>query len=291
MSSTLSETYRRLFGAQHPLWACEFTATQVIVAGVDRKRSQVQGRSVADLPGGMDVQESEEAREVVGRALSAAEFRGSDIAVVIPDDAARIAFITADTLPKTAEEQQTFLRWKLKKSVPFDVETAQMAFRVLRANKRSGYDLVVALAPREIIEGYENLMEKLDIQAGFVVPSTLAAVSLMAPPDQDSLFVKVAPDCVTTTVFQNKQMTFYRRVAEIGLYESVYPTILYYQDKLGGSAFQQMVFCGHDGVPAEAVQELSERVGIPAVPLQPRNIEDIYKPALGAVHLSWANSI
>jgi hypothetical protein len=291
LSSTLSETYRRLFGAQHPLWACEFTTTQVIVAGVDRKRSQIQGRSALDLAGGMDVPNSDQASEVVGRVLSAAGFRGSDIAVVIPDDAARIAFITTDTLPKTPQEQQTFLRWKLKKTVPFDVDTAQIAFRVLRANKPSGYELVVALAPRSIIEGYENLMEKLDIQAGFILPSTLAAATLMASPEQDSLLVKIAPDCVTTTVFQNKQMTFYRRVAELGLYESVYPTILYYQDKLGGSTFPQMVVCGHDGVPSGAVQELSERVGIPVVPLQPRNVEDIYKPALGAVHLSWANSI
>ena len=291
MSSTLTGTFQRLFGAQHPYWACEFTTRQVIVAGVDRKRTQLQGRSAADLPEGVDIQNSDAAREIVERTLQASGFRGSDIAVVVPDDAARIAFMTADTLPKTQEEQQTFLRWKLKKTVPFDVDTAQIAFRVLRAHKPTGYDLVVALSPRNVIESYENLMEKLGIQAGFVVPSTLAALSLISAPEQDSLFVKISPDCVTTTVFQNKQMTFYRRVAELGLYESVFPTMLYYQDKLGGTAFQQMIVCAYEGVPARSLQELSERLGIPAVPLQPRNIEDIYKPALGAVHLSWANSI
>jgi len=106
----------------------------------------------------------------------------------------------------------------------------------------------------------------------------------------DTLFVKVAPDCVTTTVFQNKQIRFYRRVADLGLYESVYPTLLYYQDKLGGSTLKQMVVCS-DGISHLAINDLQERIGLTAVQFEPRNIDDVYKPALGAVHLSWANLI
>jgi type IV pilus assembly protein PilM len=242
------------------------------------------------LPQGIDLQRPESLQDIVGTALKTASFRGSDIALVIPDDAARIAFVNAETLPKNIDEQQTFLRWKLKKSVPFDVDTAQIAFRVLRAKKPAGFDIVVALSPRNIIEAYETLMERFDVQAGFVIPSTLAALALMAVPEQDTLFVKIAPDCVTTTVFQNKQMTFYRRVAELALYESVYPTVLYYQDKLGGTTFHQMVVCGN-AAGDDAISELAGRIGMPAVSLEPRSVDDIYKPALGAVHLSWANLI
>jgi len=260
----------------------------VVVAGVDRKRTRIQGRGLADLPQGADIQRPDTLRNVVEGCFREASFKGSDIAVVVPDDAARIAFITAETLPKTLEEQQTFLRWKLKKSVPFDVDTAQIAFRVLRSKKQTGHDIVVALSPRNIIEGYEALMEEFGIQAGFVVPSTLAVLSLLDPPEGDTLFVKIAPDCVTTTVFQNKQMTFYRRIAEMGLYESVYPTVLYYQDKLGGTAFNQMVVCGINHPDSS---ELVEKMGIPAYALEPRNVDDTYKPALGAVHLSWASLI
>jgi hypothetical protein len=39
------------------------------------------------------------------------------------------------------------------------------------------------------------------------------------------------------------------------------------------------------------MEELQERTGIPAQQFEPRNVDDIYKPALGAVHLSWANLI
>ena len=292
MSSTLTQSFQQLFGAQHPLWACEFTARQIVLAGVDRKRVRIQGQTAADLPEGVDLQHPDSLREVVERSLRDASFKGSDIAVVIPDDAARIAFVTTDTLPKTLVEQQTFLRWKLKKSVPFDVDTAQIAFRILGNRKPSGYDIAVALSPRNIIEGYEALMEEFDIQAGLVLPSTLAALGLMKVPEEDTLFVKIAPDCVTTSVFQKKQMTFYRRVAELGLYESVYPTVLYYQDKLGGTTFSQLIVCAYNAGSARiAVAELAEKIGIPTHPLEPRNVDDIFKPALGAVHLSWANLI
>lgn len=292
MSSTLVQSFQKLFGAQHPLWACEFTSRHVIVGGVDRKRTNIQSRIATDIPEGVDLQKPETFRELVEKSLRDASFKGSDIAVVVPDDTARIAFITADTLPKTLAEQQTFLRWKLKKSVPFDVDTAQVAFRVLRTHKQGGYDIVVALSPRHIVESYETLMDGFDIQAGFVVPSTLASLSLLTPPEDDTLFVKIAPDCITTTVFQKKQMTFYRRVAELGLYDSVYPTVLYYQDKLGGTEFRHIVVCAYDADSSrDAVAELTEKMGVPVTSLGPRNMEDIFKPVLGAVHLSWTNLI
>ena len=86
-------------------------------------------------------------------------------------------------------------------------------------------------------------MEGIDVHAGLIVPSTLAALNLFDVPKDDVLFVKVTPDCVTTTVFQGRRIKFYRRVAGLDLYESIYPTVLYYQDKLGGQAFSQMIFC------------------------------------------------
>jgi hypothetical protein len=291
LSRALTESVQQLFRPQQPLWACEFTTSHVVVAGVDGKRSRVQGKTAMDLPDGVDIHHSDQLRGFVQESLRAASFKGSEIALVIPDESARIAFLTTDTLPKTLEEQQTFFRWKLKKTVPFDVDDAQIGFRVLGDRKASGYDVVVAMSPRNIVEGYESLMDNLGIHAGFVIPSTLAALNLLHVPAKDMLFVKIAPDCITTTVFMDKRMKFYRRVAELGLYESVYPTVLYYQDKLGGTTFKGMIVCSYESDGRSAINELQERLGIPTAQFEPRNVDDIYKPALGAVHLSWANLI
>jgi hypothetical protein len=291
LSKTLVDSVQQLFRPQQPLWACEFTNRHIVVAGVDNRRTRIQGRLATAVPEGINLNTHEDLRNLVHESLSNASFKGAEIALIIPDESARITFLTTDTLPKTLEEQQTFLRWKLKKTVPFDVDHAQIAFRVLGNHKASGCDVVVALSPRSIIESYELLMDDLGIHAGFVIPSTLAALNLLEIPAEDTLFVKIAPDCVTTTVFMDKRMKFYRRVAELGPYESVYPTVLYYQDKLGGTTFGGMIVCGYEHEGKAAMEELQERLGIPARPLEPRNQDDIFKPALGAVHLSWATLI
>src|SRR5262249_32738908 len=142
------------------------------------------------------------------------------------------------------EEQRTFIRWKLKKSIPFDVDTAQVAYRILGPHRAgTGVDILVALSPRSTVREYEMLFDDLDIHAGMVLPSTLAALNVFPPPAGDALFVKISPDCVTTTVFQDRRVQFYRRVTDVSLYDAVYPTVLYYQDKLGGQSLQQLYVC------------------------------------------------
>jgi hypothetical protein len=282
LSKGLVETVTDFFKPQAPQWSCELTHKHVIVAGVNSHRTKIVDRFGADLPDG----NLEAARPVVRQLLSQLGFKGSEIAVVVPDDTARIAFVTAENLSKNPEEQQTFIRWKLKKSIPFDVDTAQVAYRILGPNRSgSGVDMLVALSPRPVIEEYESLFDAMDIHAGLVLPSTLAALNLITVPAEDALFLKVAPDCVTTTIFQNRRVQFYRRVTDASLYDAVYPTILYYQDKLGGTTLGRLFVCGYDADLQTSLQEIEVKLGLVPQRIEPRSIEDIYKPALGAIHL------
>ena len=185
------------------------------------------------------------------------------------------------------EERRSFIRWKLKKSITFDVDTAQVAYRILGPHRTgTGVDLLVALSPRSLVQAYEMLFDGLDVHAGMVLPSTLAALNIFAPPASDALFVKIAPDCVTTTVFQNRRVQFYRRVTDVSLYDAVYPTVLYYQDKLGGQTFDRLYVCGYDTDLQSSLDEVQQKLGLSAQHIEPRNLDDIYKPALGAIHFS-----
>ena len=283
MSKGLVETITEVFKPQAPLWACELTSKHVIVAGVSSSRRQIAGKLSSDFPAAKSV---EAARPIVRELLTHAGFKGSEIAVVVPDETARIAFLTAENPSKNAEEQRTFIRWKLKKSIPFDVDAAQVAYRVLGPHRGGiGVDMLVALSPRSVIQEYETLFDSLEIHAGMVVPSTLAALNLFNAPVADTLFLKVAPDCVTTTVFQNRRVQFYRRVTDVSLYDAVYPTVLYYQDKLGGKAFEQLYVCGYDSDLRSSLDEIHEKLGLAPQRIEPKSVDDLYKPALGATRL------
>jgi len=292
LSKTLIDRIVEAVRAQVPLWACELTSRHVIVAGVNRQRNKVRARLAAGLrtqgvTGSLtetNIANKDATRSAVLDALNEAGFEGSEIAVIVPDDAVRIAFLTVEKLSKDPAEQQTFIRWKFKKSVPFDVESAQVAFRLLGTRPDGSSDLLVTFSPRAVIEEYENLFDSMDIHAGLVIPSTLAALNLFTPPPADALFLKIAPACITTTIFQQGRMQFYRRVIDASVYEAVYPTLMYYQDKLGGNALGQLVVCGYDADLRESLQELQEKLGLRPEHLKPMTTEDIFKPALGGVH-------
>lgn len=297
MSKGLVETITELFKPQAPLWACELTSRHIVVAGVNAGRNKITEKLTAEFPviGGRATPASPEkkaadgveaAGPIIRQLLSQAGFKGSEIAVVVPDGATRIALLPAENPSKNPEEQRTFIRWKLKKSIPFDVDTAQVAYRILGPRRNGpGVDILAAISPQTAVREYEALFDGLEIHAGMVLPSTLATLNLLSLPETDTLFVKIAPDCITTTVFQNRRVQFYRRVTDLPLYDAVYPTVLYYQDKLGGKAFERFYVCGDHPELNHWLQEIHDKLSLAAVPLEPRNVEDIYKPALGAIHL------
>jgi type IV pilus assembly protein PilM len=299
LSKGLVETVTDVFRPQAPLWGCELTSKHVIVAGVAGRRNQIAGKAVSDLPQGCvvvsqieaNIQNADAARGAIRDILKHTGFKGSEVAVVVPDDTARIAFLTADRAAKNPEEQQTFIRWKLKKTVPFDIDSAQLAYRVIGPHRGHGVDILVAISPRSIVQEYENLFDSIDLHAGLVLPSTLAALNLFEPPAGDTLFLKVAPDCITTTIFQDQRIRFYRRVTDATLYDAVYPTVMYYQDKLGGKAIEHLCVCGYDFDLRAQLNEVQEKLGWAPERLQPITVDDIYKPALGSVHLSWHSLI
>ena len=116
------------------------------------------------------------------------------------------------------------------------------------------------------------------------MPSTLATLNLLGTPSDDTLFLKIAPACMTTTIFRHGRIQFYRRVIDMSLYDAVYPTVMYYQDKLGGKTLERLVVCGYDSDIRASTAELQEKLGLVPQRLEPREIDDIFKPVLGGVH-------
>src|SRR5664279_4487868 len=51
-----------------------------------------------------------------------------DIALILPDFSARISVLDFDSFPKDPKEQASLVRFRLKRSVPFDVESAAMSY-------------------------------------------------------------------------------------------------------------------------------------------------------------------
>ena len=70
------------------------------------------------------------------------------------------------------------LRWKLKKSVPFEVDETLISY-MRQSPREEGVDIVTALARLRIIREYEALAEGANLYPGVVLSSSLAAITLL----------------------------------------------------------------------------------------------------------------
>ena len=291
MSGGFIATITGLFGPDVPLWAVELTTSCATAIHASPDRQTVVSRAVAPLPEGAiiaglretNVLDRESVRDAVQTALDGAGFSGSELSLVIPDDAVRIALLNVDSLPGADAERRAIIRWKLKKNVPFDVDTAQVTYQTLRENP--SVELLVAISRQAIVDQYQELVESMGLHAGVLSPSTPAALNLLPDHPGDVLFVKKSPTSVTTSVMMGGTLRFYRKVAVGPLYDAVYPTLMYYQDKLGGTGLSEGIICG-DGIVDSEGEELGERVGVRMGRLHSSELGDVYKPALGVLQLA-----
>ena len=73
------------------------------------------------------------------------------------------------------------MRFRLKRSVPFDVESAALSYYAQRERATARrVDVVVAMAPLEIVARYETPFRPAGLHPGLVTTSALAALELVA---------------------------------------------------------------------------------------------------------------
>ena len=280
-----------LFSPDVPLWAVELTPSHVVVIQAARDRQRILARAVAPLEAGAliaglretNIVDTMAVRDVIQAALDGAGFSGSELSLVIPDEAVRIALLNVDSLPKVDADRRAIIRWKLKKNVPFDLDSARVEYQILREGPK--VELLVALSREAVAGQYQEGIESLGLHAGIVSPSTTAALNLLPEADGDVLFVKKSPTSVTTSIVMGGMLRFYRRVALGPLYDVVYPTLMYYQDTLGGSGLSEAFICGEEIQESEA-EEMTKRIGVRMGRLHSSEAGDVYKPALGVLQLS-----
>lgn len=97
-------------------------------------------------------------------------------ALILPDNAMRLAVLEFDNLPEKEEEKTALVRFRLKKTVPFDVETARISWHLQPGNK-----VLVALAPANIIAQYEAPFRAAGLHPGVVIPAALSLLELLPP--------------------------------------------------------------------------------------------------------------
>lgn len=136
--------------------------------------------------------------------------RGADMTLVIPDAAVRVLLLDFDTLPTRLSEALPIVRFRLKKTLPFEADDAMISYQVMSTSKTLVRVLAVAI-PRDVLSEYESVAREAGFEPGAVLPSTLAAVAGLNE-DAATLLVNATLTGVTTAIVRNGILLLHRGV-------------------------------------------------------------------------------
>ena len=87
-------------------------------------------------------------------------------AVILPDYAARVSVLDFDSFPSSLEEQNSLVRFRVKKTIPFDIDSAAVSHHVQPHPASKKVDVIAVTVALEVIARYEALFRSSGIPAG-----------------------------------------------------------------------------------------------------------------------------
>ena len=200
-------------------------------------------------------------------------------ALVIPDYAARIAILDFEGFPVKPEDRMTLLRFRLRKSVPFPIDEAQVAYAIQLESAGRVEVLVVAIA-RPILAEYEAIFVESGYRLGLVLPSSIAALRLCDRGESGlTLLAKAAGSTLSVILLDQGRVRLVRSLDLTGdesewqrpAAEAVMPllqqTFAYCEDQIGQPA-ARLLLCGFGPETDSLGQLAEEEFGLPAAPIR-----------------------
>jgi type IV pilus assembly protein PilM len=269
-----------------PPVACEITATHVIAGRTNSAHDAlelVDTRTLGDntlTPGLVadNVHDAATLQQAIRDTLSAVGARsGREVVVVVPDAAVRIVLLDFDTLPERKSESDAIVRFRLKKSLPFDVDKASLSYDVQRAV--GSVRVVAAVTLSSVLAEYESAVREAGFIPGVVLPSTVAALGAVDG-SRPTMILKVDRGTTSVAMVDKNELLLFRTLesgsAETNgerLAEDVYPSIVFFQDTYGvnverllvaGSTPTAQIAPALESQTGMRVQELVSSVMLPA---------------------------
>jgi type IV pilus assembly protein PilM len=226
-----------------PKLACEIAADRVLAGRIADHAGSLEACAARELaPGSVipdlvetNVRQREAVRAGIEAVLGSVAGHSKDVIAIVPDAAVRVMLVEFDTLPSDQEEALGVVRFRLKKSLPFDVEKAKVSYHAQKVENE--VRVVAAVAMASVIEDYEAVFRDAGFSPGVVLPSTLAALGA-ADGKKPTLVIKVDAHTTSIAILNEDQLQLFRTLENTRgvtmtgeqLAEEVYPSVVFFQD-------------------------------------------------------------
>jgi type IV pilus assembly protein PilM len=194
------------------------------------------------------------------------------MALVLPDYCARVAVLDFDAFPSGREEQEQLIRFRMKKSVPFEMDSAIVSYYA-QPKKGAKIEVVVAVIAMEMLARYEAPFRQLFFQPGSVTTSGLAALNMVKPAGL-TLVAKLSGRTLTVLVLDGGALKLVRCMGmEEGGEEEIesvlHPTFAYIEDELHSQP-SRLLTCGFGNGFETLTEHWRTAWGVEVEPLRSR---------------------
>ncbi len=226
-----------------PKLACEIAADRVLVGRLGTDGRSLEACAAHELAPGsvvpdlveVNLRQRDAVKDALQATLHSVAGRTHDVIAVVPDAAVRVVLLEFDTLPSDSEEAASVVRFRMKKSLPFDVEKARVSYHARKSN--AGVRVVAAVALSSVVEDYEIAFREAGFNPGVVLPSMLAALGA-AEGHRPTLVVKVDSRTTSIAILNDDHLELFRTLENTRgvtvtgdqLAEEVYPSVVFFQD-------------------------------------------------------------
>ena len=275
---------------------CEIAADYV--SALRHQRGRVESWAIRPLPAGVvrpqpladNILRASAVQEALQHVLGSVANGRQQCVLLVPDLLARIVLLEFEQLPARTEEMEALLRWRLKKDLPFDVQQGVLSYRVqaARENKR---EVIVAVCLRGLVRQYEECLERLGLQPGWVGLSTLAALGcLEGGSGAPRLLAKRDSTSLSLALIQGSDLRLFRSLpttaesseqSDKTLFEKLYPVLVYFADQ-SRQPVCEVVLAGPSGKQGGLTRQVEKEVGCRVTEISLRAFDVPLSPASGA---------
>jgi len=170
--------------------------------------------------------------------------------VILPDYATRVSLLDFDSFPSSPDEQLPLVRFRVKKTIPFDIDSAAVSYWAQPASTKGGakkIEVVAVTVAMEILARYEAVFRNANLYPGEVTTSGLAALNLYSGGGV-AVIAKLTGNVLTVMAVDDGQLKLFRCLTiEDGSDEEILavlnPTFAYIEDELGQKP-EKLLLCG-----------------------------------------------
>src|SRR5262245_697286 len=181
------------------------------------------------------------------------------MALSLPDPVALIAVMELPEPPRSSAELVEFLKFRMKKSIPFDVERARVAYERLPGEVPT---FLTGVMHEAVVSQYEDVFAGLGFQVGLLLPASVSLLQLLRPlarrelaPGDDYFFVNAERDYFSVSLVRDRDAPVLIRTlglsaadgvariySEEDFLQEIIPTAIYYREKLSGSSLARVYY-------------------------------------------------